>query len=426
VHKNKRQELYNPSYFTHFVTPILDPLWYYKCGEGSSAPLLRSVIPKMDRINQKSSAEKVNRCQNCGLESPLISRALSLCSDCIKGDFARVLPLIQKAHSVARRPFNLPEQPPKGEGGLVCQLCFNECCIPANGRSYCGLRTNRENKLVGATPRKGNVSWYYDALPTNCVADWICPSGRGAGYPQFAYSQGAEYGYNNLAVFYQACSFDCLFCQNWHYRRSATRESNIDASELAQAVDDRTACICYFGGDPSPQMPHALRASRLALESNKGRILRICWETNGSMHPALLRQAAELSFDSGGCIKFDLKAWSEELHTALCGVSNKRTLENFMLLAEYVEKRPSPPFLVASTLLIPGYIDKAEISGIADFIYSLSPDIPYALLAFHPQFMMNDLPLTSRRHAEECLEEARAQGLRNVRLGNIHLLGEYY
>jgi pyruvate formate lyase activating enzyme len=387
---------------------------------------MRSVIPKMDRINQKSSAEKVNRCQNCGLESPLISRALSLCSDCIKGDFARVLPLIQKAHSVARRPFNLPEQPPKGEGGLVCQLCFNECCIPANGRSYCGLRTNRENKLVGATPRKGNVSWYYDALPTNCVADWICPSGRGAGYPQFAYSQGAEYGYNNLAVFYQACSFDCLFCQNWHYRRSATRESNIDASELAQAVDDRTACICYFGGDPSPQMPHALRASRLALESNKGRILRICWETNGSMHPALLRQAAELSFDSGGCIKFDLKAWSEELHTALCGVSNKRTLENFMLLAEYVEKRPSPPFLVASTLLIPGYIDKAEISGIADFIYSLSPDIPYALLAFHPQFMMNDLPLTSKRHAEECLEEARAQGLRNVRLGNIHLLGEYY
>jgi pyruvate formate lyase activating enzyme len=96
----------------------------------------------------------------------------------------------------------------------------------------------------------------------------------------------------------------------------------------------------------------------LALESNRGRILRICWETNGSMHPALLRQAAELSFNSGGCIKFDLKAWSEELHTSLCGVSNKRTLENFTLLAEYVKKRPSPSFLVASTLLIPGYIDK--------------------------------------------------------------------
>ncbi|GAI14926.1 unnamed protein product, partial [marine sediment metagenome] len=69
------------------------------------------------------------------------------------------------------------------------------------------------------------------------------------------------------------------------------------------------------------------------------------------MHPALLRQAAELSLNSGGCIKFDLKAWSEELHIALCGVSNKRTLENFKWLAQYAEKRQSPPFLVASTLL---------------------------------------------------------------------------
>ena len=144
------------------------------------------------------------------------------------------------------------------------------------------------------------------------------------------------------------------------------------------------------------------------------------------MHPALLRQAAELSLNSGGCIKFDLKVWSEELHIALCGVSNKRTLENFRLLAEYVKKRPSTPFLVASTLLIPGYIDKEEISRIAALISSLSQDIPYALLAFHPQFMMNDLPPTSKRHAQECLAEAKAQGLRNVRLGNIHLLGNRY
>lgn len=144
------------------------------------------------------------------------------------------------------------------------------------------------------------------------------------------------------------------------------------------------------------------------------------------MHPALLRQAAELSLNSGGCIKFDLKAWSEKLHVALCGVSNKRTLENFRLLAEYARKRPMPPFVVASTLLIPGYIDKEEIAGIATFIASLGHGIPYTLLAFHPQFMMNDLPPTSRRHAEECLEEAKAQGLTNVRLGNIHLLGDYY
>ena len=380
----------------------------------------------MGIVHQQSSAGAAATCQHCGRESPLISQALGLCLDCIRKDFAQVLPLIEKAHSRARKPFDLPYKPPEAEKGRSCHLCANECRVAPGEKSYCGLRINKENKLVGATAEKGNVSWYYDVLPTNCVADWVCPGGTGAGYPQFAYSRGAEYGYKNLAVFYQACSFDCLFCQNWHYRYSATEESKVDALALAQAVDERTACICYFGGDPTPQLPHAIRTSRLALERNKGRILRICWETNGSMHPALLRQAAELSLNSGGCIKFDLKAWSEELYIALCGVSNKRTLENFKLLAQYAEKRPSPPFLVASTLLIPGYIDREEISKIAAFISSLSPDIPYALLAFHPQFMMNDLPPTSKRHAQECLAEARAQGLRKVRLGNIHLLGDYY
>ena len=378
------------------------------------------------RLVHQQLSRRATTCQHCGRKSPLISQALALCLDCIRKDFTQVQPLIETAHRAARRPFDLPSQPPKDETGLPCPICANECRIPPKGRGYCGLRTNTGNRLKGATAGKGNVSWYYDALPTNCVADWVCPGCTGAGYPQFAYSRGAEYGYNNLAVFYQACSFDCLFCQNWHYRYSATGESKVNALELAQAVDDRTACICYFGGDPSPQLPHALRASRLALKSNRGRILRICWETNGSMNPSYLKQAAQLSLNSGGCIKFDLKAWSEELHIALCGVSNKRTLANFRLLAEYAKKRPSPPFLVASTLLVPGYIDKQEISGIASFISSLSPDIPYALLAFYPRFMMNDLPPTSKRHAQECLETAKAQGLKNVRLGNIRLLGDYY
>jgi pyruvate formate lyase activating enzyme len=140
------------------------------------------------------------------------------------------------------------------------------------------------------------------------------------------------------------------------------------------------------------------------------------------MHPALLKQVAKISSDSGGCIKFDLKAWSEELHIALCGISNKRTLENFQLLAEYTLKRPSPPFLIASTLLVPGYIDEQEISNIARFISSLNPDIPYSLLAFAPQFMMQDLPTTSRHHAHECLAAAKAQGLKRLRIGNVHLL----
>jgi len=380
----------------------------------------------MDTVNRQGYQKTNNKCHNCGKESLLISKALGICLDCIRKDFERVLPLIEQAHSAARTTFELPESVPRDEHGAKCKLCVNECRIPADGISYCGLRVNMGNRLVGADASKGNVSWYYDPLPTNCVADWVCPGGTGAGYPKYAYSSVAEHGYKNLAVFYQACSFDCLFCQNWHHRQQATQGSEVDASELAKAVDKQTSCICYFGGDPSPQLPHALRASRLALQRNRGRILRICWETNGSMHPALLKQAAQLSLETGGCIKFDLKTWSEELHIALCGVSNSRTLENFRMLADYIVKRPSPPFLIASTLLVPGYIDAEEVSKIAAFISSLNPDIPYALLAFHPQFVMDDLPPTSRQHANECLAAAKAQGLSNVRLGNIHVLSNYY
>ncbi|MBI5286234.1 MAG: hypothetical protein HY878_01415 [Deltaproteobacteria bacterium] len=43
-------------------------------------------------------------------------------------------------------------------------------------------------------------------------------------------------------------------------------------------------------------------------------------------------------------------------------------------------------------------------------------------VAFHPHFYMSDMSLTTRTQAEGCLEAARGEGLRNVRIGNIHLL----
>ena len=96
------------------------------------------------------------------------------------------------------------------------------------------------------------------------------------------------------------------------------------------------------------------------------------------------------------------------------------------MVSEIAKARPDPPLLIASTLLVPGYIDSEEVSKIAGFLANLDKDIPYALLGFHPQFYMTDLPVTSRRHAEECEVAARRAGLHNVRIGNVHLLGNAY
>jgi pyruvate formate lyase activating enzyme len=125
---------------------------------------------------------------------------------------------------------------------------------------------------------------------------------------------------------------------------------------------------------------------------------------------------------SGGCVKFDLKAWDENLHQALTGVANHRTLDNFVRAARTSMQRSLPVPLVANSLLVPGYIDAVEISAIAKFIASINPNIPYSLLAFHPQFFMSDLPLTSKSLADDCLEAAEDSGLKKVRLGNVHLL----
>lgn len=366
------------------------------------------------------------KCINCKKESKLISKALEVCLDCIREDFDRVLPHIQRAHAKSRMEFDLPTTPPKDTQGVQCNLCVNECRIPEGKRGYCGLRENKGGKLYGGGKDEGNLGWYYDPLPTNCVADWVCAGGSKAGYPKFSYSSGPEYGYKNLAVFYQACSFNCLFCQNWHFRKDVYSKRKITVEQLASYVDDRTSCVCYFGGDPAPQIVHAIEASKRALDKNKERILRICWETNGATNLSFLEKMADLSLKSGGCIKFDLKAYNENLNIALCGVSNKRTLENFKMLAEISNRRPDPPFLIASTLLVPGYVDVDEVSQIANFIASSDKDIPYALLAFHPRFHMTDLPTTSRRHAEGCKLAAEKEGLRNVRIGNIHLLKDAY
>jgi pyruvate formate lyase activating enzyme len=268
---------------------------------------------------------------------------------------------------------------------------------------------------MAGTPSRGLLHWYRDPLPTNCVADWVC-------------SGSQRYGKHNLAVFYGSCTLDCLFCQNYHYRYTDPtkhRQGRIDAlsaQELAGAANNRTHCVCFFGGDPASQMPHALATARLLAE----RGIVICWETAGTANPKLMKRALELSLESGGCVKFDLKAFDDNLHQVLTGGSNRRTLDNFSTAVTRFHERPSPPLVVASTLLVPGYVDADEVSRIAAFIADHNPEIPYGLLAFHPHFEMTDLPRTSMRHGKAALMAALDAGLKNVRLGNLHLFSEDY
>jgi pyruvate formate lyase activating enzyme len=331
-------------------------------------------------------------CNLCKKSSKEISSALKVCLKCIRENPEEAIKLTSQAHKKIREMFNLPAHPPKTPKGIKCEVCANECRIGLNEIGYCGLRKNVEGKLI---VRQGVLHSYYDPIPTNCCASWFC---------------GASSGYN-LAVFPYACSFNCIFCQNSEHK-SFERVSEVDIDSLVLDAE-RASCICYFGGTPEPQLPFLIKATERILENKK---LRICWEWNGTGNAKLVRRAAQLSQDTNGIIKFDLKAFDPNLNIALTGRSNTRTLENFRMISKEFRG-----ILTATTLLVPGYIDKEEVEKIARFISLLDPNIPYSLLAFHPDFEMMDMPVTTRKLAEECYEAA-SNYLNRVNIGNKHLL----
>jgi pyruvate formate lyase activating enzyme len=364
-------------------------------------------------------------CRVCGREAREISEVLKVCGTCIKERFEETEPYIKEAHKRVRSRYGLPPEIPRNPEGLRCSGCGNECRIGEGERGFCGLVENVDGKLVRhfGTPERGLLQFYYDPLPTNCVPAEFCAGSAGAGYPKWCRTPKGDLGYYNLAVFLGSCSYSCLFCQNFSFREITLMGRPVyTASELAEKVNERVGCVCFFGGDPSSQMMFVQASSEKMIERARGRLLRICLETNLNMKWEDLERFAPISLGSGGGIKADLKCWSTELLFALSGVRHRVAFTNFEKLAKFHRQRPEVPFVRASTLLVPGYVDDEEIQSLASFIAKLDPTIPYSLLAFYPTYFMDDLPRTRRQDAERYLRICKREGLEKVRIGNPWLL----
>ncbi|WP_455278382.1 radical SAM protein [[Eubacterium] cellulosolvens] len=363
-------------------------------------------------------------CLICHNYEKIVSKTLEVCVDCFRNKPDSALSYSTKAHNACRFKFELPLQPPKFSNGIQCRLCSNECRIRNNEKGYCGLRYNKAGQIQNLSgPEHSLLHVYKDPHITNCCSSWFCPAGTGIGYPRFTKKDKPEVGYNNLAVFFYGCNFDCLFCQNSSHKR-IEQAHKISKNAFKEIVfeDEKITCICFFGGSPEPQLPFAISTARELVESNPNRILRICFEWNGCGNQQIVRQAAELAHETGGNLKFDIKCFDENLSIALCGVSNKRTFENFSnVTKEFFNKRPDAPNITATTLLVPGYVDQKEVESIAQFIGELDPNIPYSLLVFHPDFEMNDLPITPIDQVRSCHSTAKKY-LNHVNIGNKSLL----
>ncbi|MFW9936892.1 MAG: radical SAM protein [Candidatus Thorarchaeota archaeon] len=374
-------------------------------------------------------------CKFCGKTDNIISNILEICRDCILNkDWNIVKPHILSVHKEVRKLVYLPEKPPKASSSevkLICNLCINECKLSANDNSYCGLRDiqkNNSGELPFPKKSKGYIHGYIDANPTNCCNAWFCPAGTSSGYPQYSNYHGPEYGTYSYAAFLYGCTFDCLFCQNASHKYFSKKyffDADIIANQIAK--NEKITCLCYFGGTPEAQLPFTIHLANIILDKikkeDKSRKFRVCWEWNGSGKTELVEKCMKIAIQSGGNIKFDLKSFNEKLNIALCGISNKRTLENFKFLAEnYFGTRKGVPEMSGCTLLVPGYINYKEVELIAKFISNINDEIPYSLLVFHGDYQMRDLPITPKNQALKCLDIAQKY-LKHVNLGNKFLLG---
>jgi pyruvate formate lyase activating enzyme len=379
---------------------------------------------------------KMSTCKFCGKTDSIISGVLQVCRPCIlKGEWEEVKSHISMVHKQVRLLVDLPEKPPKAEKPhikLKCNYCINECSLSQNDVSYCGLRNiqkNMDGNLPFPLKSRGYIHGYIDPNPTNCCNAWFCPAGSSSGYPDYSNYKDPEFGTYSYAAFLYGCTFNCLFCQNASHKYFSKKHL-FDAESLANQIVRNVdiTCICYFGGTPETQLPFTINLSNKILEKvkreDKNRKFRVCWEWNGSGNQSLIEKCMKIAIESGGNIKFDLKTFNEKLNFALCGVSNKRTLENFKYLAEnyFGTRGEDMPEMSACTLLVPGYTNHEEVEQIAKFIGSINKKIPYSLLIFHGDYQMRDLGITPRRQVLKCLEVAKRY-LERVNLGNKFLLG---
>jgi len=77
-------------------------------------------------------------------------------------------------------------------------------------------------------------------------------------------------------------------------------------------------------------------------------------------------------------------------------------------------------WLEVVTLVVPGFNDSpAELEAMAAFLAGISPDIPWHVTAFHPDYKMTGQGSTSARTLERAAAIGRAAGLRYVYAGNL-------
>ncbi len=279
----------------------------------------------------------------------------------------------------------------RGDGRVRCNLCRHACVIAEGGVGKCGGRRNSGGALV--TDFYGRV-----------VAEHVDPIEK---KPFFHVLPGSR----SYSIASCGCNFRCLFCQNAEISQHMLPGREMrpeDAVEAARSAGCGSIAFTYT--EPTLWMEYALETAALARRAG----LLNLFVTNGYQSDEACDAMAGL-IDAANV---DLKAFTDKFYRRLCGARLDGVLETIARL------HALGIFLEITTLVIPGENDDdGELRTLAEFIASLSPDIPWHVSRFHPAYGLLDRPATP----VETLRRARAAGLeaglKHVYVGNIHGCG---
>lgn len=276
---------------------------------------------------------------------------------------------------------------------VQCSLCAHHCRIKPGRRGICRVRENREGILY---------SLNYGRL----LSENIDPIEK---KPLF-HLLPSSLSYSISTV---GCNFHCRHCQNYEISQYPARNNDeipgpIRTPEqvVAAARDGGCSSISYTYVEPTIFYEFALDTAKAAHQAG---ILNVM-VSNGYMGPEATRELVPwLDADN-----IDLKAFTDRFYREVCGARLQPVLDNIILMHQL------GIWLEITTLVIPGWNDsEAELREIAQFLASISTDIPWHLSRFWPTYQMRDRPPTppeTLRRAREIGEEA---GLNYVYLGNL-------
>jgi len=280
------------------------------------------------------------------------------------------------------------------DGAVRCYACGHRCLIRDGRRGICRVRFNQGGKL--------RVPWGYVA---GLQAD---PIEKKPFYHLLPGSDALTFGM-------LGCDFHCEFCQNWlssQTLRNPASDSSVDyirrvSPEQVVMAAKRSGASLIASSYNEPLITSEWAAAIFKLAKEAG--IQCVYVSNGNLTSDVLQYLRPYMVG----YKIDLKTMQDQHYRRLGGVL-QNVLDGIRLV------HAAGLWVEIVTLVVPGFNDSTEeLMDAARFIVSVSPDIPWHVTAFHPDYRMVDAaptPVSTLLRAAEVGQEA---GLKYVYAGNI-------